>query len=1494
MGQKTSSQKVSPDAKAFMRKYYPEYPYVELLNDGIMYKTVLITNDKDQSPLLLKIFYKDGYTEKDQKIFDEELLKLTKLQQKFLYEKFILNVVPIINIKNTDRAGIIYRQYTGISLKERINLMPYLTYIDKIWITFQLLYTFNELNRMDIHHADLKPENILLTSNLSVYISDFATYKPAKIYGNDLGSYTYYFGSYNIDNLKGCYLAPERFCDNKDFEKDELNSEMDTFSLGLIIAELFLEKTIFDFSNLLNFKKGEFTEEQLSEVLKGIENDNIRSIVSKMIKLNYKERISINDAFNQFKENVSPIAINSFLFHFNVIINKTEFWKPDLLIGFIYRYWDSIWKIIYGAGEVAPPLAQRLNFSIINKLVADNPISINFKNFIFKKDKNGIYHINDFDICFNPLNGKFNYENKDQNIFEEKNNQDCSLIIINILLQNMQNTKYETSNYIAMEMVKNFCKKLPDITKLQFIIPYFVNNIRRKCYTTKLTSLKNIFDILYSIDFSNLILPITEYNYFDSYIFPQILSFYKPEKPYLVLEFLNSIDIMIDLELKFLNITLKSRLKRLNEFVNKNWNNLEKEKDSENINNNNQALNNIEIKKRKRLEEIYSDYETNLDNFKNSLFGVLMDVMGNINEIDLIITVIRKLPKILNFYGRVKSNDFSKFIINNFNNNEWIVQKELLIHIPEMMNSLGKNILNDYILPCMEMIIANDSNEFKKHKLIKTLNNLLEMEILSPQNGLQFLEKLMPYSIHPNYLIRKEMKKLIKNLFKYLSKEEILINLQKIISPYIKINIPFIDANSVNDFFINKINRAYYLLKLNDIEFIYSDGLEESKSALIKDIISSEKRGNMMLEQVNDFNLNKNEEKPLNNYTILDAINRYIKKEAEMNNLGEGELEKKIFGKIFWLSSENDNYKLPYIEDKNFFAEENIEEHIPPELFHINYLLKTENISIKLIKLNFLLEFSKNIQTAQNVFNNKDSGTLLGNFNYNKNFASWRPQGRLMTTTYEHKLPVEKLIPMKDKKFCSLDWECNPIIWKIKGSDDEFILKKRWSYKKNDSKDTNQSYFLTYKNTVKYLDNLYFLFGSKNSLYSINFMSFPSTIDKIIDSPDDSFITCSHTIGESALESQKILFTSENGSINLFDPRNKGVSLSDKFLKSKGIPYCISNYDSDNKFFFIGTLGGKILLYDLRLNSIISEFKYSNGDCVLGMFLHKNKDMEKGVVIWSGNEDYEIGMWNFDENYNISNKCNLLLKVNSIDVEDEETYEPLSIRIPFIYKQTLNNKNYYIDDISTNISKKIENIKRYKYTSTNLNLINVKLQNNYSFSSNKSIYNLHSIYENPLTVQCVLSPLCGELFYENTPYLLAAGNDRTIRYWDISKDLEKKEYRASNSYIINTPTDMTDCQYKKYNIKDTTIFLSNELYNKKNEEMKQNIQGFSEYQNSNGINYYSSTKGFKSGFRTKNLDVSHKSVITDLICVNLDEEKNGNPYNYLVSSSWDGTIKVWK
>ena len=64
--------------------------------------------------------------------------------------------------------------------------------------------------------------------------------------------------------------------------------------------------------------------------------------------------------------------------------------------------------------------------------------------------------------------------------------------------------------------------------------------------------------------------------------------------------------------------------------------------------------------------------------------------------------------------------------------------------------------------------------------------------------------------------------------------------------------------------------------------------------------------------------------------------------------------------------------------------------------------------------------------------------------------------------------------------------------------------------------------------------------------------------------------------------------------------------------------------------------------------------------------------------------------------------------------------------------------------------------------------------------------------------------------------------------------------------------------------------------------------------NLNGIIYHSSVqKEFDQDddsikYCTKISDASHKSVITDLLPMNL------NGVNLLVSSSWDGTIKIWK
>ena len=57
-----------------------------------------------------------------------------------------------------------------------------------------------------------------------------------------------------------CYVAPERFLTSGENNKTgEVTDAMDVFSLGCVIAELFLEGTpLFSLSQMLKYRKGEY------------------------------------------------------------------------------------------------------------------------------------------------------------------------------------------------------------------------------------------------------------------------------------------------------------------------------------------------------------------------------------------------------------------------------------------------------------------------------------------------------------------------------------------------------------------------------------------------------------------------------------------------------------------------------------------------------------------------------------------------------------------------------------------------------------------------------------------------------------------------------------------------------------------------------------------------------------------------------------------------------------------------------------------------------------------------------------------------------------------------------------------------------------------------------------------------------------------------------------------------------------------------------------
>lgn len=1520
MGLKLSQSKETIVIKVFLEKYFPNYRLLQVLNDGIMYKTLLII--KDKAPLVVKIFLKKYYDDEDNKNYESKKSQLISVYKEIFSKKNLPLIAPITNLEEAYLSGLLFRQYFEYSLKERIYLNPYLTEIEKTWIIFQLMYNLYNLSKLNIVHGDLNPENVLLTSNLSVYISDIATYKPAYIGIDDIASYTYYFGSNDNTSLKGFYLAPERLVDKGKSPSGDKTVAMDVFSLGVIIAELFLEKNIFTFSSMINYKKGNKELFDIDENLNKIKNPKIKKLIYDMIKIDPKERIKIEQALHYYSTEVCPITMRGFLIHFNYSINNTVFWKPDLIIGYFYRFWNSIWKMIFGLNSKPLVLKRKLNLKIINQLIT--------KNQIIQDESNSLSLFEENKFILNILN---NDEEQNiiineygEDIFEKNNNKDCLLIIINYLVKNMKNVKYETSNLVAMEMVKNLSSKMDDISRLKIIIPYFVDNIERKSFTTKLTSLNYLFEILYSFNYNELILPVTEYNYFDSYIFPVLLKLYYSGKNELILEFFNNVDKMIELEQKFLNVTMKSRILKYKNSLEKKaslnivQNNADLASGGDKNEANSSSQSNINqknnfISKKDKKNEIFKDYETSLMQFKEELFRVTGDLLVKINEIDNLITAVRKLPKLLSFFGKSRTDDFSRFIINNFNKTDWIIHKEILIHIPKMIITLGDKALNQYFLPCIEMLITKNSNEIKTYELIRSLHELLKMDYLQHETAVSIFQKLIVCLVHPNLLIRYEFIEFTKSMLNYLSQEEINYYLYTPLTQYF--SVPLLDINNaINMDEILKykkanLDRVIYQLELNNILYEKTEIFTHDSLKLIESMIFDERQGDEMANDNGDINycfdgLERNNFSSnlskIKIYTLEEKFKEYYKNnKSKISNdpNSYGDNINALIGKIFWICSEVQSSNK---RNKNLFDEK--DSLINSNFFNLLKIFKILGVSMKLYnftKLNEVMDKKKTSITTTDKENH-----ILANYYYNKSFNNWRPSGQLMTTLYSHnKNPVKKLIPLNENRICSFDSRGNAILWKLTQKDERILFKKE---RKFGPKDINTQYPILYKNTIQLIDNLFFVFSSNNILYQYE-IECPNKPAQLYKTKDESNISCVDISGKSFFELQKIIFCTEKGVINLYDQRMHKVALSKKIPFENGRPNCIKQ-DYNEQNFYIGTSGGYLLNYDLRYNSIIKEFSHYNRDPITDLFhfvptksnlydLYSYDNYNKYYIICTASDTHEVGFWNYS-NLN----CDLLLKVNTI-ISNESSYN-LDVEYPSPLMNThMERKNILGNNEIVSDFKSIN-----KYTHIYNNNYIKRLSTNHAYDS--LYYRAFSIMEktknfhkNPSTVQCISSPFCEMnnqgLSYDNCSYIITAGNDKTIRYWDITKEginnINGNNLNDKGSYIINAPNDVSHCIYSKSTFTGLTVLQSNEFFGDYGK--RATVPGFSEYQHFNGITYHAAvqnefdqTCAGDLKYCTKIADPAHKGAISDLLCFNLNS--NDEQTNILLSSSLDGTIKIWK
>lgn len=1339
------------------------------------------------------------------------------------------NYIPIADVRSTEVADVVIRQFLQYNLFQRLATMPYITNIEKKWICFQLLFGLNKLHNIGICHGNINFDNILLLSNLTPYLSDISVYKYAYLKKNDIRTYTYFFANKYRMELDPIYLAPERFIDGEVNYSYKTTPEMDIFSMGVVISQIFLECNLLTMSDMFDYKNGKIS---LEDKLSPIKNVPLKNLLIKMMELDPKKRIKIGNALKFFSDQVCPIPIPKFLLHMNIMINCYDYYKGDLLIGLIYKHWTQIWKCLYLIDNTnikigtIPKIKNKLNYKVIGKLLK----------------RTSIYKvlIADFPLIFSIFNNE-DIELDESLLFSLEHtpddSSDCTLIIIKYLLSSLLTVKYQSTIIVGIEMIEHLSHQMNQNYIIRLIIPYIVS-LQKNDTTVNLYAMNTIIRLLQLINENELKLKSYEDKFFSHYIFDFFINLYTKGDYEIKCAVASKINILIDLEMKFLYCSSISRYKR-----NVIQRNEEQSKTNENSENNEKQMQSYSKQNFEQIgpsqinaEELLDIYQNNLDEFKVKLAHILDNILAE-NNYEIIIILVRQFPKIFLLYGNMEIQYFSKFVIMPFNKKNYQIDREIMKIFPNLVLLLGESSINSLFIPCIDILMNKIPDESTIYEMVHSIFILSKMDFINSNKSLELFLKVFGYIAHPNIRIKKLMIDFFQFLIKKVPQCDLYPFLWKEIS---NVNVKFISIHKsifhITDF--GYINRSIYNMIYNEIDIDSFLRLENTNIFLKNQII-----------QLSKTKKNEELERTKTNKKVMDWLRSVIpeasvgkefynilQKEISKKNIEKKEdiecLENQIIGQFILYCSyaySNNNNWLYDSQDSTYLR--------------LKYLIKTlklyvnekvlNNININEPTSNIVLAEGKTPKPPQSKFN------------------EWRPDGKLISTTIvDDFYQIMKIYQIEDKlsylstqnTIISILNNGDIYIHELNENDIEYKIRKKSKLTIN-----NENNFSLNKQNINYIPlekNVHvssplIVMSINQKLYLINIADEKTNNQcKIIKSNKEITSISKYDEVHSSL-----LLGHDDSMLSLFDIRTKqNIPLAgSKFGKNFGVITKIE-YSNDYQKAIVGTSKGCLLVYDFRMNVFIENYYvYPHNDYpitgiipftprdkseydLFSLNLNWEKYKDEYYFVYTSNPSYDICLWNL-----ATLNCDLLFKIHTMR---ENEAKNLEIQIPEIIKTPLKSFGY-----------------NYKYYQNILPVL----------GTTDSIVELNkrqkSIANNGIL--CSLCPYDKERQC-NYPYIMVGGKDRIVRYWDFSKQNLNSTNNQNSYFVINN--DCIESAFFTTSTPDKTSIIQS------NEYLKSSL--------------------FDSNLCSEN----HIFSINDIQSIH----NYNDSMNYLLSCSDDGTLKLWK
>lgn len=768
-----------------------EWRYIDITNNSRFLKTIRAIDTATGQLVVIKVFIKPSLTTSNYNLLLANITELVVKEASLL--SGANNVLPWHKIIETDRAGYLIRQYIKTNLYDRLSIRPFLEPIEKLFITYQLLKAILYLHdSLHVHHGDIKLENILVSSCNWVVLSDFSSYtKPTFIPEDNPSQFSFFF---DTNGRRVCYLAPERFYStgeqkvsniNDEGEycgKDMLTNEMDLFSLGCVIAELYNDgEPTFTLSQMFQYLKYAHHPD-----LSGISNLLVKSIVASLLSKEPEKRPSADTILHNDPTGF-PSYFDTFLYDFMARMNLDNYKGlensdnltiSDLKITDIYGSFDKIVS------------AFEFNYN-------DEPIDYNPSNdaIPLRLSMPGVPH---------------GYQIKSSSDIVSDNG---ATIILKLVFSLMRTLKQPDSKLKSCELVVALSERISDENKLDCSIPYlctFVDEFIERAPSTSVLRLnestpksnsdnyaskvvcKALISITTILQSCSSIPPI-DLHMFPEYLLPKLSSLLsasnsKPEHSLIRITLASCLPTLATISKKFWLMA-------------KNFKSTSLKKTSQYFPAEAHMSGKLMIPK-SQLEEDFETLELQL----------LTDSSASVK-----IACVKSILPMCQFFGTAKTNDIIlPHLITFLNDPSEALRYAFLSSILEIGPFLGVITFHQYLLPLLVQTLG-DSEQLVVIKVLEIFSTLVNTKVINPEsdfNALSIYKEMLTSSIilllHPNEWIRQSVVSLVLSISDKLLYADRYTFLYPILKEYLSFDLSEISWTTLYPCLVKPLSRQVY------------------------------------------------------------------------------------------------------------------------------------------------------------------------------------------------------------------------------------------------------------------------------------------------------------------------------------------------------------------------------------------------------------------------------------------------------------------------------------------------------------------------------------------------------------------------------------------------------------------------------------------------------------------------------------------------------------